>query len=48
MTNTEQFIADQQKSTKRSRIFYMDNIRVYLTILVVLHHLAVGYGGAGG
>jgi fucose 4-O-acetylase-like acetyltransferase len=26
----------------------MDNIRIYLTVLVILHHVAVGYGGSGG
>ncbi|UCE11004.1 MAG: acyltransferase family protein [Candidatus Thorarchaeota archaeon] len=26
----------------------MDNIRTYLTILVILHHISIGYGGAGG
>ncbi|MHA2385552.1 MAG: acyltransferase family protein [Candidatus Thorarchaeota archaeon] len=31
----------------KPRIFYIDNIRVYLTVLVILHHIAVGYGGSG-
>lgn len=30
------------------RVFYIDNIRLYLTVLVILHHLSVGYGGSGG
>jgi surface polysaccharide O-acyltransferase-like enzyme len=29
-------------------MFYIDNIRIYLTILVILHHVAVAYGGSGG
>jgi surface polysaccharide O-acyltransferase-like enzyme len=29
-------------------MFYIDNIRIYLTILVILHHAAVAYGGSGG
>jgi len=29
-------------------MFYVDNIRTYLTVLVVLHHVAVAYGGMGG
>ena len=29
----------QPKAT--SRLFFVDNIRVYLTILVVLHHLMI-------
>jgi surface polysaccharide O-acyltransferase-like enzyme len=36
-----------QASTK-PRMFYIDNIRIYLTILVILHHVAVAYGGMGG
>ncbi len=35
-------------SSNKKRIFYMDNIRIYLTVLVILHHVAVGYGGSGG
>jgi hypothetical protein len=48
MTNNEPVVTDQHNSTKLNRIFYMDNIRIYLTVLVILHHLAVGYGGSGG
>ena len=33
---------------QKSRIFYIDNLRIYLTILVILHHIAMGYGGSGG
>ena len=33
---------------KKSRIFYIDNLRIYLTILVILHHIAMAYGGSGG
>jgi glucan biosynthesis protein C len=32
----------------RSRLLYIDNLRVLLTILVILHHLAIGYGAEGG
>ncbi|MBU2512011.1 acyltransferase family protein [bacterium] len=31
----------------KKRLFYIDNIRIFLTILVVLHHTAIGYGGSG-
>ncbi len=31
----------------KERNTYIDNIRVYLTILVILHHAAVTYGGPG-
>jgi glucan biosynthesis protein C len=38
----------EQTSTKpRTRLFYLDNLRTYLTILVILHHAALAYGGAG-
>ncbi|MCP4750814.1 MAG: acyltransferase [Proteobacteria bacterium] len=30
------------------RMLYVDNIRIFLIVLVVLHHLAIGYGGTGG
>ena len=30
-----------------SRLFYLDNLRIYLTILVILHHAAIAYGGNG-
>ncbi len=44
MTENEESAPLQPKS---SRIFYIDNIRIYLTVLVILHHIAVGYGGSG-
>jgi glucan biosynthesis protein C len=30
-----------------SRLLHLDNLRIYLTILVILHHAAIAYGGAG-
>ena len=30
-----------------SRLFFVDNIRVFLTILVILHHLMITYAGTG-
>ena len=30
-----------------ARLFYLDNLRIYLTILVILHHASIAYGGAG-
>jgi hypothetical protein len=35
----------QVKST--TRMLFIDNIRVYLTILVILHHLMITYAGTG-
>jgi hypothetical protein len=48
MTINDQNAPHESVSKVKTRIFYMDNIRVYLTVLVILHHLAVGYGGSGG
>ncbi|MFN8495370.1 MAG: acyltransferase family protein [Caldilineaceae bacterium] len=31
----------------KTRMAYLDNLRIYLTILVILHHAAIAYGGAG-
>jgi surface polysaccharide O-acyltransferase-like enzyme len=37
-----------QTDTKpRTRLFFLDNIRIYLTILVILHHATLAYGGSG-
>jgi peptidoglycan/LPS O-acetylase OafA/YrhL len=44
MANNETVAAPAQS---KPRIFYIDNIRIYLTVLVILHHIAVGYGGSG-
>src|SRR5512135_1039602 len=30
------------------RLLFIDNIRVFLTILVLLHHLMITYAGSGG
>jgi len=38
----------KSSSSKQGRIFYIDNIRILLTILIILHHVAVAYGGSGG
>jgi surface polysaccharide O-acyltransferase-like enzyme len=38
----------EQTSTKpRARLFYLDNLRIYLTILVILVHAGLAYGGPG-
>ena len=31
-----------------SRVVYLDNLRVFLTILVIVHHIAASYGDVGG
>ncbi len=40
--------AAHSSSSSVKRLFYVDNLRIYLISLVVLHHVAVGYGGSGG
>lgn len=30
------------------RLYYLDNLRIFLSILVVLHHVGIGYGSMGG
>jgi fucose 4-O-acetylase-like acetyltransferase len=30
------------------RAFYIDNLRIFLTILVIVHHTAIAYGASGG
>ena len=32
---------------KAARIFYIDNLRIFLIALVVLHHLSITYGASG-
>jgi surface polysaccharide O-acyltransferase-like enzyme len=39
---------NQSGPDSSSRMFFLDNIRIYLTILVILHHAALAYGGMGG
>jgi hypothetical protein len=36
-----------QKAPSKPRLLYIDNLRILLTILVILHHLAIGYGAPG-
>jgi len=37
--------ANLSTHSKPSRLFFIDHLRVFLTILVVLHHVAMVYGG---
>jgi surface polysaccharide O-acyltransferase-like enzyme len=38
---------EQQSAKPPARLFYLDNLRVYLAILVILHHAAMAYSRAG-
>jgi surface polysaccharide O-acyltransferase-like enzyme len=40
-------VAAEARSSIGSRLLFVDNIRVFLTILVILHHLMITYAGAG-
>ena len=33
---------------EKPRLYFVDNLRILLTILVILHHIAITYGGDGG
>lgn len=37
----------QTKVETRPGLFYLDKLRIYLTILVILHHASIAYGGSG-
>jgi surface polysaccharide O-acyltransferase-like enzyme len=40
-------IAEAAQTKAASRLLFIDNIRVFLTILVILHHLMIIYAGSG-
>ena len=40
-------VAAEAKPKAASRLLFIDNIRVFLTILVLLHHLMITYAGTG-
>jgi hypothetical protein len=40
--------AVQAGAKAAGRMLFVDNLRVFLTVLVVLHHLAITYGASGG
>ncbi len=47
-TETSQAVAAAPaKALAGSRLFFVDNLRVFLTILVLLFHLAITYGAEG-
>jgi len=36
-----------EKVPSKPRLLYIDNLRILLTILVIMHHFAIGYGASG-
>jgi|GEM_PF-2420795 len=40
--------AQNQKSASSNKLLYIDNIKVLLTILVVLHHTFIAYSSSNG
>ena len=42
-----QAVPEEAVRAKAGRLFFVDNIRVFLTILVILHHLMITYAGTG-
>lgn len=41
-------MSERQDTPIPSRVFYIDNLRVFLITLVIVHHLAIGFGAPGG
>ncbi len=40
-------MSEKQDTAFTSRVFYIDNLRVFLIMLVIVHHLAIGFGAPG-
>lgn len=40
-------VAPASPQAGRQRMFFIDNLRVWLTVLVILHHLAITFGRSG-
>lgn len=41
-------MSERQNAAFPNRVFYIDNLRVFLIMLVICHHLAIGFGAPGG
>ena len=39
--------ATDSRQPSKPRLLYIDNLRILLTILVIMHHFAIGYGAPG-
>ena len=44
--DSKEQVAD--RATSNSYLFFVDNLRIFLITLVVLHHLSITYGHSGG
>ena len=44
---SEHDVTERTSTKPRTRLFYLDNLRIYLTILVIVHHADIAYGGVG-
>jgi surface polysaccharide O-acyltransferase-like enzyme len=40
-------MTEEESAKPRDGQFFLDNLRIYLTIIVIFHHVALAYGGAG-
>ncbi len=49
ISQNEQFskASTQVKSSNKTRLYFVDNLRILLTVLVIFTHLAIGYGAPG-
>jgi len=45
---TREKAAAEVQPKAATRLLFVDNLRIYLTILVILHHLVIIYSGSGG
>ena len=39
--------AQTDNSSQKPRMFFVDNLRILLTILVISHHISITYGAPG-
>jgi fucose 4-O-acetylase-like acetyltransferase len=40
-------MTERKKTKPRNRLFYLDNLKIFLIIFVILHHAAMAYSGTG-
>jgi hypothetical protein len=46
--NDKRRIRMKTSTAQKPRLLYIDNLRILLTVLVIMHHFAISYGGPGG